>query len=81
MTWPKRWLRWASIRPVFCLENFAAESYRAGKMTMEQVIQLLGSGTRMQVDAFLQAHGIYDYTLQDLEKDIATLERLESARS
>lgn len=48
---------------------------------MEQVIQLLGSGTRMQVDAFLQAHGIYDYTLQDLEKDIATLERLESARS
>jgi hypothetical protein len=53
------------------LENFAAESYRAGKMTMEQVIQLLGFGTRMQVDAFLQAHGIYDYTLQDLEKDIA----------
>jgi hypothetical protein len=63
------------------LENFAAESYRAGKMTMEQVIQLLGFGTRMRVDAFLQAHGIYDYTLQDLEKDIATLERLESARS
>lgn len=26
------------------LENFAAESYRAGKMTMEQVRQLFGCG-------------------------------------
>jgi Uncharacterised protein family (UPF0175) len=62
------------------LENFAAESYRAGKITMEQIRQLLGFGTRMQVDAFLQEHEVYDYTVQDLEKDLATLERLESTR-
>ena len=63
------------------LENFAAESYRAGKMTMEQVRQLLGFGTRMQVDAFLQQHEVYDYTTSELEKDLATLERLENLGS
>lgn len=63
------------------LENFAVESYRAGKMTMEQIRQLLGFGTRMQVDAFLQTHQVYDYTVEELEKDLATLERLESASS
>lgn len=63
------------------LENFAAESYRAGKMTMEQIRQLLGFGTRMQVDAFLQQHQVYDYNIQELEKDLATLERLEQTRT
>lgn len=50
------------------LENFAAESYRAGKITMEQIRQLLGLDTRMQVDAFLQAHQVYDYTVEDCKK-------------
>ena len=58
------------------LENFAAESYRLGKIIMEQVRQLLGFGTRVQVDAFLQEHTVYDYTVQALEKDLATLESL-----
>jgi hypothetical protein len=30
----------------------------------------------MQVDAFLQQHAIYDYTVEDLDKDMATLDRL-----
>lgn len=63
------------------LENFAAESYRAGKMTMEQVRQLLGFGTRIQVDAFLQQHEVYDYTTRELEKDLETLQRLEKSGS
>jgi hypothetical protein len=58
------------------LEDFAVESYRAGKLTMEQVRQLLSFATRMQVDAFFQQHQVYDYTVQDLEKDLATLDRL-----
>jgi hypothetical protein len=58
------------------LEDFAVESYRAGKLTMDQVRELLGFATRMQVDAFLQKHQVYDYTVQDLEKDLATLDRL-----
>jgi hypothetical protein len=40
---------------------------------MEQVRQLLGFGTPMQVDAFLQRHQAYDYTVQEPEKDLATL--------
>ncbi len=43
---------------------------------MEQVRQLLGFGTPLQVDAFLQRHQVYDYTVQELEKDLATLDRL-----
>jgi hypothetical protein len=58
------------------LEDFAVESYRVGKLTMDQVRELLGFATRMQVDAFLQQHQVYDYTVQDLEKDLATLDRL-----
>jgi len=60
------------------LESFAVESYRKGDLTMEQVRQLLGFGTRMQVDSFLQQHQVYDYTIDDLEKDLATQERLAS---
>ncbi|HWZ42486.1 MAG TPA: UPF0175 family protein [Candidatus Saccharimonadales bacterium] len=60
------------------LEDFAVESYRAGKLTMEQVRQLMGFGTRMQVDSFLQRHQVYDYTVVELEKDLATLDRLAS---
>jgi Uncharacterised protein family (UPF0175) len=43
---------------------------------MEQVRQLLGLGTRMQVDAFLQQQQIYEYTVEDLDRDIATLDRV-----
>ena len=43
---------------------------------MEQARELLGFGTRMQVDAFLQQHEIYDYTVEDLDKDMTTLDRL-----
>lgn len=58
------------------LEDFAVESYRARKLTMDQIRELLGFSTRMQVDAFLQLHQVYDYTVEDLEKDLATLDRL-----
>jgi len=60
------------------LEDFAVESYRAGKLTMEQVRRLLGFGTRFEVDAFLQQRHIYDYTVLDLEQDLATLDRLNN---
>lgn len=48
---------------------------------MEQLRQLLGFGTRMQVDALLQQHQIYDYTVEDLDQDIATLDRLRPTKS
>ncbi len=58
------------------LEESVAGAYRDGRLTMEQVRQLLGFGTRMQVDAFLQQHQIFDYTAGDLSKDMATLDRV-----
>jgi hypothetical protein len=58
------------------LEESVAGAYRDGRLSMEQVRQLLGFGTRMQVDAFLEQHEIYDYTVEDLDKDMATLDRL-----
>ena len=53
-----------------------AGAYRDHRLTVEQVRQLLGFGTRMQADSFLQQHEIYDYTADDLESDMATLNRL-----
>lgn len=58
-----------------------AGAYRDGRLTMEQLRQLLGFGTRMQVDALLQQHQIYDYTVEDLDQDIATLDRLRPTKS
>ena len=48
---------------------------------MEQVRQILGYGTRIQVDAFLQAHEIYDYTPEDLNRDMATLDKLLTVKA
>lgn len=61
------------------LEESVAGAYRDARLTMEQVRQLLGMETRMQVDAFLQRHAIYDYTVEDLDKDLATLARVPAA--
>ena len=48
---------------------------------MEQVRQFLGFGRRMRVDDFLQQHEIYDYTVENLYKDMATLDWLLAVSS
>lgn len=58
------------------LEESVAGAYRDHRLTMEQVRQLLGLRTLMQVDAFLQQHEIYDYAVEDLDKDLATLDQV-----
>ena len=58
------------------LEESVAGAYRDRRLTMEQVRELLGFGTRIQVDVFLQQHAIYDYTVEDFEQDMVTFERL-----
>ncbi|SNS28421.1 Uncharacterised protein family (UPF0175) [Granulicella rosea] len=62
------------------LEEAVAAAYREGRLTTEQVRVLLGFGYFMQVDSFLAKHEIYDYSVEDFEKDIATLEQLPSGR-
>ena len=63
------------------LEESVAGAYRDGRLTMEQVRQLLGFGTRMQVDSFLQQPQVYDYTVGDLDRDMATLDRVLAKKS
>ncbi|MDX2180218.1 MAG: UPF0175 family protein [Bryobacteraceae bacterium] len=62
------------------LEALAAEAYRQDRLSAEQLRRLLGFDTRMQVDEFLGAHKIYDYTAQDLEADRASLDFLLGTR-
>lgn len=61
------------------LEESVAAAYRCRRLTMEQVRTILGFATRVQVDEFLGRHAIYDYTVEDLDKDLATLERLRTS--
>jgi hypothetical protein len=62
------------------LEDSVAASYRERRLTLEQVRQLLGFATRMEVDPFLQRYEIYDYSVDDLREDMAGLDDLLGAR-
>ena len=57
------------------LENSVAEAYRNRRLTMEQVRQILGFATRMEVDPFLQKYEICDYTVEDFDNDNAAMDR------
>jgi hypothetical protein len=59
------------------LEGFALAEYRAGRLTAFELRQLLDIPTRYELDGFLKAHGVFEeYTLEDLEYERQTLERL-----
>ena len=64
--------RWKDL-PRAALESLALEAYRSRTLTAAQLRRLLGFQTRMQVDAFLKEHEIYDYTAADFEQDRETL--------
>jgi Uncharacterised protein family (UPF0175) len=65
--------------PRALLESFALEGYRSGKLSEEQVRKILGYGTRMQVDGFLKAHGVYlDYELEDVDRETQTSREFSS---
>ena len=59
------------------LESYALEGYKSGKLTAYQMQELLGLETRMEVDAFLNAHGVpLEMTLEDLEEGRKSLDAL-----
>jgi hypothetical protein len=62
--------------PRAALESLALEAYRSRALTAAQLRRLLGFETRMQVDAFLKEHEIYDYSVADFEQDRETLREL-----
>jgi chromosome segregation and condensation protein ScpB len=67
--------RWKDLSRA-ALESLALEAYRTQALTMAQLRRLLGFETRMQVDAFLKEHEVYDFTAADFEQDRETLRQL-----
>ena len=59
------------------LEAFALEEYTNKRISSAELRRLLGFETRNEFDGFLKAHNIwFDYTIEDLRRDVATLQRL-----
>src|SRR5215467_14325901 len=69
--------RWKDL-PRAALESLALEAYRSRALTAAQLRRLLGFETRMQVDAFLKEHEVYDFTAADFEQDCETLRELRT---
>ena len=67
--------KWQDL-PRAALESLALEAYRSGTLSAAQIRRLLGFETRIQLDAFLKDHEIYDYTVSDFENDRETLRQL-----
>jgi hypothetical protein len=69
--------KWSDL-PRAALESLALEAYRSHVITAAQLRRLLGFETRMQVDAFLKEHEVYDFTAADFEQDRETLRDLRT---
>lgn len=55
------------------LEAIGLEAYRQRRISGYQLRTLLGIPSRFDLDAFLKQHEVYDYTIEDFEKDLATI--------
>jgi hypothetical protein len=55
------------------LEALGLEAYRQRRITGYQLRMLLGLPSRWDLEAFLKEHQVYDYTIEDFEKDLATI--------
>ncbi len=56
------------------LQAVAIEAYRSGTITPAQVQQMLGLRSRWETETFLRrAEAYHDYTMDDLERDIAAI--------
>lgn len=59
------------------LEALVLAEYKSGRISDAQLRTMLGFATVNQSDGFLKKHGVMlDYTMEDLERDSATLSRL-----
>jgi len=69
--------KWRDL-PRAAIESLALEADRSHALTIAQIRRLLGFETRMQVDAFLKEHEIYDFTVAGFEQDPETLRQLRA---
>jgi Uncharacterised protein family (UPF0175) len=59
------------------LEALGIEAYRQRRITGYQLRTLLGIPSRYDLDGFLKEHQVFDYTIEDFEKDLASIRRSE----
>ena len=59
------------------LEAIALEAYRQRRISGYELRRLLGIESRYELDGFLKQHEVYDYTVEDFEHDLATIQKLE----
>jgi hypothetical protein len=62
------------------LEALALEAYRQRRITGYQLRTLLGIASRYELDGFLKQHEVYDYTIEDFDRDLATIRTLNEKR-
>lgn len=66
--------------PRATLESLAVEGYRSGRLSCAEVGEMLGHTSRWESEDFLAAHGAWPgTTIEELESDLATLDRLREA--
>jgi hypothetical protein len=69
--------KWKDL-PRAALESLALQAYRTRALTAAQLRRLLGFETRIQVDAFLKEHDLYDFTVAVFEQNRETLRQLRA---
>jgi hypothetical protein len=58
------------------LEALALDEFRQGHLSRAELRRMLGFATRIKLDEFLAAHGVFGtYTLDDLERERRDLQR------
>ena len=62
------------------LEALALEAYRQRRITGYQLRTLLGIASRYELDGFLKQHEVYGYTIEDFDRDLATIHELSEER-
>jgi Uncharacterised protein family (UPF0175) len=64
--------------PRWLLEKAGLEAYRAREISGYELRLMLGLKSRLEVDAFLKAHGVYlEYTDEDFNHDAETSRQLK----
>lgn len=70
---------WSDL-PRAALESMAVEGYRMGKLSCAEVGRMLCHSARWESEDFLSAHGAWPgTTVEELESDLRTIERLKRA--
>jgi hypothetical protein len=69
--------RWTDL-PCAALESLALEAYRSHLLSAAQLRRLLSFETRMQVDAFLKEHEVYNFTAADFDQDREMLRQVRA---